>query len=94
VKLKSNQPSIKDQFKDLKRSLSSLSQKDWENIPEMQDYTVKKQKRDKYTPLSDNLLNRALNESQVNTQINVTNPDGKANGFVTGRQLVQHSQHQ
>ena len=62
--------------------MTSLSQKDWENIPEMQDYTVKKQKREKYTPMSDNLINRALNESQINTQINITNPDGTDLGFL------------
>ena len=49
-----------------------MSKKDWESIPEMQDYTIKKQKREKYVPMSDNILNRALNETSYASSINIT----------------------
>ena len=53
-----------------------MTKKDWESIPEMQDYTIKKQKRDKYVPMSDNTLNRALNENSYASSINITTQDG------------------
>lgn len=53
-----------------------MTKKDWESIPEMQDYSIKKQKRDKYVPMSDNILNRALNENSYASSINITTQDG------------------
>lgn len=53
-----------------------MSYKDWESIPEAQDFSIKKQKREKYTPMSDSLLSQKLNESALSTSINVTDTDG------------------
>ena len=74
--LKEKKSSIHDQFKDLKRSLSSVSYKEWEAIPEAQDFSIKKQKREKYTPVSDSLLSQKLNETAMQSSINVTDNEG------------------
>ena len=60
---------IKDQFADLKRKLSEVSEEEWDQIPEIGDYSVKKSKAyERFTPAPDTLLSAALKEREtVNT---------------------------
>lgn len=50
-------PKITEQFADLKRKLSEISEDEWQAIPEIGDYTIKnKQKRQSFAPVPDTLL--------------------------------------
>jgi pre-mRNA-processing factor 6 len=46
AKYRSERPKIQTQFVDLKRSLSSVTTEEWENLPEVGNLTRKKRKRD------------------------------------------------
>ncbi|KAG2447955.1 hypothetical protein HYH02_006984 [Chlamydomonas schloesseri] len=53
-------PKITEQFADLKRQLADVKYEEWEAIPEMGDYTLKKQRRmERFAPVPDSLLARA-----------------------------------
>lgn len=57
-------PKITEQFADLKRKLSEVSYDEWESIPEIGDYTIKKQRRmERFAPVPDSLLARAAAEA-------------------------------
>lgn len=56
-------PTIRQQFADLKTGLSNVSTEEWAAIPDIGDYSVKKQKWEKYTPAPDSLLERAKQET-------------------------------
>lgn len=61
-------PKITEQFRDLKRQLKEVSYEEWDAIPAIGDYTIKKQKHfDSYTPGSDSLLARAAMQSKPST---------------------------
>ena len=54
-------PKITEQFADLKRKLSEISEDEWQAIPEIGDYTIKnKQKRQSFAPVPDTLLAQAI----------------------------------
>src|ERR1700761_216397 len=46
AKYRSERPKIQTQFSDLKRGLSSVTDDEWENLPEVGNLTRKKRKRD------------------------------------------------
>ena len=46
VKHRAERPKIQQQFADLKRGLSAVTDAEWENIPEVGNLTRKKRKRD------------------------------------------------
>jgi len=53
-------PKITEQFRDLKRGLGAVSYDEWDAIPAIGDYTIKKQKRhETYVPGSDAFLAQA-----------------------------------
>ncbi|EFJ46600.1 hypothetical protein VOLCADRAFT_62457 [Volvox carteri f. nagariensis] len=57
-------PKITEQFADLKRKLTEVSYEEWESIPEIGDYTIKKQRRmERFAPVPDSLLARAAAEA-------------------------------
>lgn len=56
-------PTIKQQFADLKSELGKVSTDQWAAIPDIGDYSVKKQKFQKFTPAPDSLLERARQET-------------------------------
>ena len=60
---------IKDQFAELKRKLSDVTEEEWDQIPEIGDYSIKKSKAyERFTPAPDTLLSAALKEREtVNT---------------------------
>ena len=54
-------PKITEQFADLKRKLSEISEDEWQAIPEIGDYTIKnKQKRQSFAPVPDTLLAQVI----------------------------------
>lgn len=69
-------PKITEQFADLKRRLADVSEADWEAIPDIGDYTIKKQKRfESFTPPPDTLLAKAIAEKETVSHID---PNGIA----------------
>lgn len=56
-------PTIRQQFADLKADLGDVSADQWASIPDIGDYSVKKTKFQKFTPVPDSLLERAQQES-------------------------------
>nr|SVE69638.1 EOG090X017X [Eubosmina coregoni] len=62
-KYRQERPKIQQQFSDLKRELSVVSEDEWKNIPEVGDARNRKQRstrQDKFTPLPDSVLTRNL----------------------------------
>ena len=62
---RNEQPTIRQAFSALKNDLKTLSQSDWENIPEIKDFTVKKRKLERYTPITDSEIIAALNDTII-----------------------------
>ncbi|GFH06286.1 TPR_REGION domain-containing protein [Haematococcus lacustris] len=63
-------PKITEQFADLKRKLSEVSSDEWDAIPEIGDYTIKKkQMRQSFAPVPDTLLSKAAAEKQTSKSI-------------------------
>lgn len=56
-------PTVRQQFAHLKSGLKEVSAEDWASIPDIGDYSVKKQKWEKYTPAPDSLLESARREN-------------------------------
>lgn len=56
-------PTVRQQFAHLKNGLKEVSSEEWASIPDIGDYSVKKQKWEKYTPAPDSLLESARRES-------------------------------
>lgn len=62
-KYRQERPKIQQQFSDLKRGLSTVSEEEWNNIPEVGDARNRKQRNarmEKFTPLPDSVLSRNL----------------------------------
>ena len=84
-----NNPKISQQFVDLKRSLATISDDDWANIPEVGDLTGKNKRakqnlRQKFYAVPDSVLTGARDSTQFETsvqddgmQTNGTNGDNK-----------------
>jgi pre-mRNA-processing factor 6 len=53
-------PTIPQQFADLKRTLSRVSDDDWATLPEVGDRSVQRRKLEKFTPAPDSLLQSAV----------------------------------
>ena len=69
-RFRAENPKISEQFADLKRKLSELAAVDWESIPEIGDYTIKKTKRvQTFTPVPDSLLARAAANNDTATAL-------------------------
>lgn len=64
-------PSIRQQFADLKTDLSQVSQNQWAEIPDIGDFSIKKQKFQRFTPLPDTLLERARQEHALSHDVNI-----------------------
>jgi pre-mRNA-processing factor 6 len=69
AKMKSSKPQLHEQFKDLKRDLSTLSESEWDSIPEGGNYRSKRTKKtnprgERFTPVPDSVLSSSLNQEQ------------------------------
>jgi len=64
-KYRAENPTISQQFSDLKRDMAEISENEWASIPDIGDYGVKKRKMERYTPTPDSLLEMARKESAL-----------------------------
>jgi pre-mRNA-processing factor 6 len=69
MKMRNEKPTIRQSFSDIRSELRKLSKDDWEKIPDIQDFTIKKRKIERYAPNTDSNLERALNDSQMMNSI-------------------------
>ena len=59
-------PKITEQFADAKRKLAAVSYDEWDAIPEIGDYTIKRAKQNReFVPAPDTLLQKALAEKET-----------------------------
>jgi len=72
TKLREERPTIRQQFSDLRNNLVKITKDEWENIPDIQDYTIKKRKQERYTPITDKIIEQGL---QDNITLNAINPN-------------------
>jgi pre-mRNA-processing factor 6 len=83
-KFRRENPKISEQFADLKRKLGELSEADWEAVPDIGDYTVKKRKgMQQFVPVPDSLLARAAAATETATAL-----DGSAMATVGGNGMA------
>lgn len=62
-KFRQERPKIQQQFSDLKRGLISVSENEWQNIPEVGDARNRKSRNpraERFTPLPDSVISRSL----------------------------------
>lgn len=71
TKLREERPTIRQQFSDLRSNLNRVSKDEWENIPDIPDYTIKKRKQERYTPITDKVIEQGL---QDHVTLNAINP--------------------
>ena len=76
-------PKISEQFADLKRQLGGLAEADWEAIPDIGDYTAKKQKREQFVPVPDSLLARAAGSMETVSALDARVMDAPVGGTTT-----------
>ncbi|MCJ1341247.1 hypothetical protein MMC09_006543 [Bachmanniomyces sp. S44760] len=84
-----NNPKIQQQFADLKRSLASVSDEDWANIPEVGDLTGKNRRtkqnlRQRFYAVPDSVIAGARDSAQFDTSVN-------DDGSQTGGQTLDHA---
>lgn len=73
AKHRAERPKIQQQFADLKRGLSDITDKEWESIPEVGNLTRKKRRKDERTfVVPDSIIvgDRAKNEYESSLDIN------------------------
>ena len=63
-KFRASNPKITEQFANLKRKLQDVSYSEWDAIPDIGDYNVKKKKRENFAPAPDTLLEKARRENE------------------------------
>lgn len=69
-KFRAENPKITEQFADLKRKLVEVRPEEWEAIPDIGDYTVKKRNTmQSFVPVPDTLLAKAVAEKEMVTSI-------------------------
>jgi len=80
---RANNPKITEQFADLKRKLTEVSEEEWDAIPDIGDYTIKKRpKNQSFIPAPDTLLARAMAEKETQSSIDANKLRG-AGGLET-----------
>ncbi|KAK9809995.1 hypothetical protein WJX72_003070 [[Myrmecia] bisecta] len=80
-KYRAENPKITEQFADLKRKLADIQAHEWEGIPDIGDYTIKKQRgKQSFTPVPDTLFSKAAQEKQTLTTLD---PRTTGNGLET-----------
>ena len=66
-KFRKDNPKITEQFADAKRKLSAVSYEEWDAIPDIGDYSIKKKKGGReFAPAPDTLLQKAIAENDRN----------------------------
>jgi len=84
LKIREERPIIGQQFSDLKRDLGGLSHDEWDSIPDIGDYTIKKQKRpERFTPVPDSIIEGARNEISTNNSLEASSGLESVSGVAT-----------
>ncbi|OAX82295.1 hypothetical protein ACJ72_03351 [Emergomyces africanus] len=88
-----NNPKIQQQFADLKRSLATVTDEDWANIPEVGDLTGKNRRakqnlRNRFYAVPDSVIASARDSTEFNTTIaedgtETSVPRGETDGTIT-----------
>ncbi|VDQ10505.1 unnamed protein product [Trichobilharzia regenti] len=71
-KYRRERPKIQQQFMDLKRDLASVSESEWNALPEVGDARNKRQRNPRYerfTPIPDSIIAKGLTEGQTNVSV-------------------------
>lgn len=69
-KYRRDNPKITEQFADAKRKLAEVSWEEWDAIPDIGDYTIKKKKQGReFAPAPDTLLQKALAEKETDAYL-------------------------
>ncbi|XP_019193980.1 PREDICTED: protein STABILIZED1 [Ipomoea nil] len=78
-KYRASNPKITEQFADLKRKLHTLSNQEWESIPEIGDYSLRNKKKrfESFVPVPDTLLEKAKQEKE---HVSALDPKSRAVG--------------
>ncbi|MES1905839.1 MAG: Pre-mRNA-processing factor 6, partial [Paramarteilia canceri] len=91
-KLRKERPKIQQLFVELKRNLSSVSDDQWNAIPDVSDWKNRAKRNpgyDRYTPVPDSVISKVINDSSVsnaidpNVQQGVSTPLIMNKGFQT-----------
>ncbi|KAL8449817.1 hypothetical protein Emed_002780 [Eimeria media] len=71
AKIRAEKPTIHQQFADLKKGLATVTQEEWESIPDIGDYTLKRKqkKQQMLTPASDRGFLEARNRDSFSNSI-------------------------
>jgi pre-mRNA-processing factor 6 len=86
-----NNPKIQQQFADLKRALSTVSDEDWQNLPEVGDLTGKNRRnkqalRQRFYAVPDSVIAGARDSTELGTTVqedSAENADGTMTDFAT-----------
>ncbi|CAH8646873.1 unnamed protein product [Schistosoma margrebowiei] len=73
-KYRRERPKIQQQFMDLKRDLASVSESEWNALPEVGDSRNRKQRNPRYerfTPIPDSIIAKGLSDGQTNVSVDV-----------------------
>ena len=92
-KYRTDNPKLTEQFADLKRKLGDVNEDEWNSIPEIGDYTVKKRPRmESFVPVPDTLLARAAEEKKSTSAVLDAQPglSTPASGLQTNLTEVSH----
>jgi len=90
IKYRKEKPKISANFADLKKDLNKISMEEWSSIPDIADYTIKRQKYEYYTPVPDTLLDRAKKENESVTTLD----DKEGTETVTNIRAVSEAKEQ
>jgi pre-mRNA-processing factor 6 len=76
MKIRNERPTIREQFSDLRKELTTLKPEDWDRIQDIGDFTVKKRKIERYTPNTDRNIMKGLLDGQVSNVVDPLNKTG------------------
>ncbi|KAJ0976730.1 hypothetical protein J5N97_012204 [Dioscorea zingiberensis] len=84
-KYRASNPKITEQFADLKRKLTNLTPEQWDNIPEIGDYSLRNKKKrfQSFVPVPDTLLEKARQEQEHVTALDPKSWAGGGTGTET-----------
>ncbi|KAH6821826.1 pre-mRNA splicing factor-like protein [Perilla frutescens var. hirtella] len=88
-KYRASNPKIMEQFTDLKRKLHTLSTEEWDRIPEIGNYSLRKKKKkrfESFVPVPDTLLEKAIEEKEHLRETDLT-AVGEGRGTVLSLKL-------
>jgi len=72
TKYRSVRPKLQHQFTDLKRDLGTVSQEEWDHLPEPGEHrkhSAAEKRNERYIPAPDSLLDKARQEQEMNTSL-------------------------